>query len=313
MIVPVPAPAAGGRAGGAAAGHAWPASVPGAGAALRCSARGVLRAGVADAMLCAWQRLGAPWRQRTRPSCASPRTCPRGPSITIENRSARAARRPPECRRCRKAFASERSSKKRAVAARRVRAVDWPCTGIARGDHPLAPSAPGSAARRWACGWRARGAPLDCTLRVYPNLRDRATAALFLRTADAGLRMRRQVGKGREFDNLRQYMPGDGFEDIHWKATARRQFPGREALPRGACAGSLRGGRFFAPLRARGRFWKAIVNAALHLALVARAAGRPLRPGHLQRPHPPVRARAQRHGPFPPLPRDHLQPAGAAA
>ena len=49
------------------------------------------------------------------------------------------------------------------------------------------------------------------TFRVYPNLRDRATAALFLKTADPGLRIRRQVGKGREFDNLRQYLAGDSY------------------------------------------------------------------------------------------------------
>ena len=49
--------------------------------------------------------------------------------------------------------------------------------------------------------WLARQPrPLEFSFRVYPNLRDRATAALFLRTADTGLRVRRQVGKGREFE-----------------------------------------------------------------------------------------------------------------
>src|SRR5581483_4829853 len=66
---------------------------------------------------------------------------------------------------------------------------------------------------------------VDCDVRVYPNLRDRATAALFQRTATLGMRLHRQIGKGREFDNLRQYAPGDGFEDIDWKATARRRYP----------------------------------------------------------------------------------------
>src|SRR5258708_34297905 len=66
---------------------------------------------------------------------------------------------------------------------------------------------------------------LNCTLRVYPNLRDSATAGLFLRTAEPGARLRRQRGKGKEFENLRQYLPGDSFEDIHWKATARRAHP----------------------------------------------------------------------------------------
>jgi uncharacterized protein (DUF58 family) len=33
------------------------------------------------------------------------------------------------------------------------------------------------------------------------------------------------VGKGREFDKLREYLHGDDFHDIHWKATAKRGFP----------------------------------------------------------------------------------------
>jgi uncharacterized protein (DUF58 family) len=30
------------------------------------------------------------------------------------------------------------------------------------------------------------------------------------------------VGKGREFEKLREYVPGDGLDDIHWKASAKR-------------------------------------------------------------------------------------------
>jgi uncharacterized protein (DUF58 family) len=33
------------------------------------------------------------------------------------------------------------------------------------------------------------------------------------------------VGKGREFEQLREYLPGDSYEDIHWKASARRGQP----------------------------------------------------------------------------------------
>jgi uncharacterized protein (DUF58 family) len=33
------------------------------------------------------------------------------------------------------------------------------------------------------------------------------------------------VGKGREFEKLREYVPGDGYDEIHWKATARRGRP----------------------------------------------------------------------------------------
>jgi uncharacterized protein (DUF58 family) len=33
------------------------------------------------------------------------------------------------------------------------------------------------------------------------------------------------VGKGRDFEKLREYVPGDGFDEVHWKATARRGRP----------------------------------------------------------------------------------------
>ncbi len=64
-------------------------------------------------------------------------------------------------------------------------------------------------------------------LRVYPNLlgERRQLAALFLHRSLAGLHAQRQIGKGREFEKLREYIPGDGFDEIHWKATAKRGRP----------------------------------------------------------------------------------------
>ena len=50
-------------------------------------------------------------------------------------------------------------------------------------------------------------------------------AALFLHRGAFGLHAQRQVGKGREFEKLREYVPGDGYDEIHWKATARRSRP----------------------------------------------------------------------------------------
>lgn len=64
-------------------------------------------------------------------------------------------------------------------------------------------------------------------LRIYPNLlaeRNRM-ASLFLNREGAGMHAQRLVGKGREFEQLREYIPGDSYEDIHWKATARRGHP----------------------------------------------------------------------------------------
>lgn len=76
--------------------------------------------------------------------------------------------------------------------------------------------------------WHARTlAGLHTEIRVYPNLASEQKNApdLFLRRPQMGLRMHRQVGKGREFEKLREYSPGDGFDEIDWKATARRGHP----------------------------------------------------------------------------------------
>lgn len=78
--------------------------------------------------------------------------------------------------------------------------------------------------RLWTCKKRF---PLESELRVYPNLREdrRGLAALFLNRGGIGIHARRQVGKGREFEHLRDYLPGDTYQDIHWKTTAKRNHP----------------------------------------------------------------------------------------
>jgi uncharacterized protein (DUF58 family) len=76
--------------------------------------------------------------------------------------------------------------------------------------------------------WAARRrVSLDSEMRVYPDLsrERRQLASLFLRRGGFGVHPHRQVGHGREFEKLREYVPGDGTEDIHWKATARRGRP----------------------------------------------------------------------------------------
>jgi len=149
--------------------------------------------------------------------------------------------------------------------------VPYPFTPHLRGDYPLVaihletPSPLGL--------WLARADHRPAfRFRVYPNLRDRATAALFLKTGDAGLRMRRQVGKGREFDNLRQYLAGDSYEDIHWKATARRAFPVVK-LYRMEHAQEVYAVIDASRLSAREGILDSYVDAALHLALVAERQG----------------------------------------
>ena len=68
--------------------------------------------------------------------------------------------------------------------------------------------------------------PLDSEIRAYPNLvtGQYQIRGLF-RRKEWGLRTQRRVGRGREFEQLREYLPGDSFEDIDWKATARRRYP----------------------------------------------------------------------------------------
>lgn len=72
-----------------------------------------------------------------------------------------------------------------------------------------------------------RSLPVEIEFQVYPDLREeqRHYATLFLKSGRMGRHALRQVGKGREFEKLRDYLPGDPLEDIHWKATARRGRP----------------------------------------------------------------------------------------
>jgi uncharacterized protein (DUF58 family) len=74
---------------------------------------------------------------------------------------------------------------------------------------------------------RRRELAVQSELRVYPDLKNerRKVAALFLRQGGLGVHRFRQVGKGRDFEKLREYIAGDSAEDIHWKATAKRGHP----------------------------------------------------------------------------------------
>jgi uncharacterized protein (DUF58 family) len=74
--------------------------------------------------------------------------------------------------------------------------------------------------------WSAmKTAPVDLTVRVYPNLRADDAASEFLKRSDSGARLIRMTGKGREFEKLREYNHGDSYDEIDWKATARRGKP----------------------------------------------------------------------------------------
>lgn len=104
--------------------------------------------------------------------------------------------------------------------------IAWRCTPRQRGrfEQVLACIEGGSVLGLWQV--RAR-ADLSCELRVHPNLltERKQIAALFLARGRPGARVQRTLGRGREFEKLRDYLPGDGFDEIHWKASAKRGRP----------------------------------------------------------------------------------------
>jgi uncharacterized protein (DUF58 family) len=104
--------------------------------------------------------------------------------------------------------------------------VDWTCTPRRRGRYTEVLACVESGSRLGLWRLRARRA-LSCELRVYPNLftERKQLAALFLSRGQFGTKLQRTVGRGRDFEKLRDYLPGDGFDEIHWKATAKRNRP----------------------------------------------------------------------------------------
>ena len=73
-------------------------------------------------------------------------------------------------------------------------------------------------AERWAV------ADLRQTVRVYPNLREPERYTLYLvrsRQIEQEKRLKRLLGRGRDFESLREYRESDEIRDICWTATAR--------------------------------------------------------------------------------------------
>ncbi|HET9306849.1 MAG TPA: DUF58 domain-containing protein [Candidatus Sulfotelmatobacter sp.] len=74
-------------------------------------------------------------------------------------------------------------------------------------------------AERWV------SAPLQQTVRIYPNLEEAKRYSMYLlRSRQFALEKRytRVRGIGREFESLREYQLGDEYRDICWTAAARR-------------------------------------------------------------------------------------------
>ena len=62
-------------------------------------------------------------------------------------------------------------------------------------------------------------------IRVFPDLEREPGGKLLLMKKMGGLRTQRTIGRGREFERLREYAPGDSYDEIAWKASARRGRP----------------------------------------------------------------------------------------
>ena len=99
----------------------------------------------------------------------------------------------------------------------------WHCTPRRRGSYRVEACylEAASPLGLWAVR-EQRAATLE--IRVYPDLR-RDPELKALRRALQGYHAMRQIGRGREFEKLREYIPGDGYDEIHWKTTARRGRP----------------------------------------------------------------------------------------
>lgn len=102
---------------------------------------------------------------------------------------------------------------------------EWPVTAPQRGHYPVVAchSETQSPLGLWL---HRRILPIQCEIRVQPDLATAIQAnAAFLARALSGIRSLRQIGKGRDFEKLRDYIPGDSVDDIHWRATAKRGHP----------------------------------------------------------------------------------------
>ncbi|MEW6364854.1 MAG: DUF58 domain-containing protein [Acidobacteriota bacterium] len=104
--------------------------------------------------------------------------------------------------------------------------VDWPCRPQSRGSFAVEGChlETCSPAGFWSVCKRIASAS---EIRVYPNLWEerKEVGFLFLNRGTIGIHSQRQLGKGRDFEKLRDYIPGDPSDEIHWKASAKRGRP----------------------------------------------------------------------------------------
>ena len=100
--------------------------------------------------------------------------------------------------------------------------IKWPLTGTGRGKHLLPRCRLGIASPLGL--WDQYGSVAAGTkIRVYPDLfGESGKGAAMLLRKNPGAHVLRQTGQGRDFEKLRDYLPGDSMSDIHWRVTAKR-------------------------------------------------------------------------------------------
>lgn len=103
--------------------------------------------------------------------------------------------------------------------------LSWEITGQRQGNHPVPACFLEIKSISGLCNLRIQ-IDLNTEFRVFPDLstekRMLSSRSLLF---NKGIHSQRFIGKGRDFEHLREYLPGDLYEDIHWKATARRHQP----------------------------------------------------------------------------------------
>ena len=107
--------------------------------------------------------------------------------------------------------------------------------GEVRESFTVTPARRGAEAAGWLAvrsvgplglGQRQTRLDLPWSVTVFPSLpqtRLKASVALAVRRREAGLSAQRQLGEGRVFESLREWVRGDDVRIIDWKATARRR------------------------------------------------------------------------------------------
>ncbi len=114
------------------------------------------------------------------------------------------------------------SEERRRVRPGELLRLRLPVRGVVRGSAPL--PAPHAALSVWGLVERRVELPAAGEVQVLPNLK--AVARLHRKLnrfalRGLGSRASAKLGKGREFDRLRDYVLGDDLRDVAWKSSAR--------------------------------------------------------------------------------------------